>query len=77
MRFFEISSDGMPKEWINLDLITRVGFYLPDGATSPELEIRLAGGGAPAPICDENKINEIARILGIALPPPVTPHRQS
>jgi hypothetical protein len=67
MKFYELSTDGTSNEWINLDLVTRVGVYLPEGAVSPQLELRLAGGGAPAPITDAKQIKEIARLLGITL----------
>jgi hypothetical protein len=67
--FFQISAEGSPREWINLDLVTRVGLYIPEGSAAPELEVRLAGGGAPAPVTDAKKIKELAQILGLALPP--------
>jgi hypothetical protein len=68
VRLYEISSEGQPKEWINLDLVTRVGFYTQAGSNAPELEFRLVGGGAPAPITDVAKIKEIGKILGITFP---------
>ena len=68
MRLYEISADGASREWINLDLVTRAGFYVPPGSGVPELELRLAGGGAPAPVTDTKKIQEIARLLGLTLP---------
>jgi hypothetical protein len=72
MRFFEISTNGLSTEWINLDLVTRVGLHVSDGTGSPELELRLAGGGAPAPVTDASKIEELMRILGITLPDALT-----
>ena len=68
MRFYEISPEGQPKEWINLDMITRIGFYTHAGSNTPELEFRLVGGGAPAPITDVAKIKELGKILGITFP---------
>jgi hypothetical protein len=68
VRIYEISDDGASREWINLDLVTRVGFHMPPGSRLPELELRLAGGGAPAPVTDIKKIQEIAQLLGLTLP---------
>jgi hypothetical protein len=68
VRLYEISADGASKEWINLDLVTRVGLHIPPGSGLPELELRLAGGGAPAPFTDTKKIKEIAKLLGISVP---------
>ena len=68
MRLFEISKNGMSREWINIDLVTRVGLHINNGTASPELELRLAGGGAPAPVTDAKKIEELIRIFGITLP---------
>jgi hypothetical protein len=68
VRLYEISAHGQPKEWINLDLVTRVGFYTNARSNAPELELRLAGGGAPAPITDVAKIKELGELLEIELP---------
>ena len=68
VRFYEISADDASREWVNLDLVTRMGFYVPPGSCVPELELRLVGGGAPAPVRDTKKIQEIARLLGLTLP---------
>ncbi len=68
MRLYEISAHGQPKEWVNLDLVTRVGFYTNASSNAPELELRFAGGGAPAPITDVVKIKELGKLLGITFP---------
>jgi hypothetical protein len=68
MRLFEIYASGSSREWVNLDLITLVSFYGAEGSRGPELELRLAGGGAPAPITDANVIAELSQALGIPLP---------
>jgi hypothetical protein len=68
VRLYEISADGASREWVNLDLVTRVGFYASPGSGVPELELRLAGGGALPPVTDTKKIQEIGRLLGLTIP---------
>jgi hypothetical protein len=66
VRLYEVSSDSASREWVNLDLVRTLGFYVPPGSRAPEL--RFAGGGALAAVTVTKKVQEIARLLGLTLP---------
>lgn len=60
-----VSFNPTSKEWINLDLVTKIGFICP---RVPRVLYSDSGSPEQEPVTDASQIKEIAEILGI-IPP--------
>jgi hypothetical protein len=70
MHFFKYTVSERQHDWINVDLIIHV-VYVGDPPSDPILRVMLAGPNEnrEVVVTDQAEITDLARLLGITLPP--------